>query len=189
MKIDKSKLKIGVWYEDENGNRIESMDKSPEPVTKVGAKTYHSCFPLEITEHLYSCHDLKEKEKCKHERKYLKKDTGLIKGYKGRMCMACGCCQTRKWWQLWGRKWDDGASITHIADLNTTIGGGNQEVIMAMVNSGDYALEEALVVYSSACERCMNVLAYKYLNGKDGYPEHSEEWEKCNTVCDFCRGE
>ena len=64
MKIDKSKLKIGKWYEDENGNRIESMDKSPEPVTKVGAKTYHSCFPLEITE---------------HERKYLKKDTGLIR--------------------------------------------------------------------------------------------------------------
>lgn len=50
MKIDKSKLKIGEWYEDENGNRIriESMDKSPEPVTK-------------------------------HERKYLKKDTGLIR--------------------------------------------------------------------------------------------------------------
>ena len=73
--------------------------------------------------------------------------------------------------------------------IEVIIGGGNQEVIMAMVNSGDYALEEALVVYSSACERCMNVLAYKYLNGKDGYPEHSEEWEKCNTVCDFCRGE
>ena len=93
MKIDKSKLKIGVWYEDENGNRIESMDKSPEPVTKVGAKTYHSCFPLEITEHLYSCHDLKEKEKCKHERKYLKKDTGLIKGYNSKhMADSWFCC-------------------------------------------------------------------------------------------------
>ena len=71
-------------------------------------------------------------------------------------------------------------------DFNTSIGGGNQDVIMAMVNSGDYTLPEALVVFASACERCMNVLAYKYLNGADGYAEHSEEWEKCNTKCDFC---
>ena len=59
MKIDKSKLKIGIWYEDENGNRIESREEFPEPVTKIGAKTYHSCFPLEITEHLYSYKSLR----------------------------------------------------------------------------------------------------------------------------------
>ena len=39
------------------------------------------------------------------------------------------------------------------------------------------------------CERCMNVLAYKYLNGKDGYEEYSEEWLKCPTVCQFCKDE
>lgn len=64
---------------------------------------------------------------------------------------------------------------------------GNQDVIMAMVNSGDYTLQEALVVYSTACERCMNVLAYKYLNGADGYEEYSDDWKKCNTECDFCK--
>ena len=58
---------------------------------------------------------------------------------------------------------------------------------MAMVNSGDYTLQEALVVYSTACERCTNVLAYKYLNGADGYEEYSDEWKKCNTECDFCK--
>lgn len=58
---------------------------------------------------------------------------------------------------------------------------------MAMVNSGDYTLQEALVVFSTACERCMNVLTYKYLNGADGYEEYSDEWEKCNTECDFCK--
>ena len=71
--------------------------------------------------------------------------------------------------------------------VGTSIGGGNQDVIMAMVNSGDYTLQEALVVYSTACERCMNVLAYKYLNGTDGYEEYSDEWKKCNTECDFCK--
>lgn len=40
---------------------------------------------------------------------------------------------------------------------------------------------------STACERCMNVLAYKYLNGADGYEEYSDEWKKCNTECDFCK--
>ena len=29
MKIDRSKLKIGIWYEDENGNMIPRMDDRP----------------------------------------------------------------------------------------------------------------------------------------------------------------
>lgn len=76
---------------------------------------------------------------------------------------------------------------TPLIDFHTSIGGGNQDVIMAMVNSGDYTLQEALVVFSTACERCMNVLTYKYLNGADGYEEYSDEWKKCNTECDFCK--
>lgn len=189
MNIDKTKLKIGIWYEDDNGNRIDSMDESPEPVTKVGARTYHSCFPLEITEHVYTYHSPIEKEKCKHNKKFHRKDTDLIKGYKGRTCAACGCSQVRKWYQLWGNKWDEGTSTHPLIDWHTSIGGGNEDVILAMANSGDYTLSEALAVFGNACERCMNVLAYKYLNGLDGYAEHSEKWEKCNTVCDFCRDE
>lgn len=83
---------------------------------------------------------------------------------------------------------DDG-DYKHLMDMNTNIGGGNQEVIIAMVNSGEYSLSEALALWSQSCERCMNVLAYKYTDGKDGYAEHSEEWEKCNTVCRFCEDE
>ena len=59
----------------------------------------------------------------------------------------------------------------------------------AMVNSGDFTLEQAIYVYANSCERCMNSLLYKYLDGKDGYPEYSEEWKKCNTQCDFCINE
>ena len=69
------------------------------------------------------------------------------------------------------------------------IGGGNSDVILAMANSGDYTLPEAITVFGFACERCANVLAYKYLKGKDGYPEHSKQWNQCNTKCDFCRYE
>lgn len=187
MNIDKANLKIGIWYEDENGNRVEhneSLVEIPE-----GAKTYHTCIPLQITERIFVCHTDKEKGNCKHIRKFRKKDYGLVKGYKGRICTACGCHQTRKWYQLWGRKWDFGSSITPLIDFHTTIGGGNQEVVLAMANSGDYSLPEAIVVFGNACERCMNVLAYKYLNGSDGYEEYSEEWQNANTECDFCRGE
>ena len=72
---------------------------------------------------------------------------------------------------------------------STHIGGGNQDVILAMANSGDYTLMEAMALYASCCERCCNVLAYKYLNGKDGYAEYSEEWKKANTECRYCKME
>lgn len=52
-----------------------------------------------------------------------------------------------------------------------------------MVNSGDFRLSEAIIVVSESYERCLNVLTHKYTNGKDGYPEYSEQWMKCNTVC------
>jgi hypothetical protein len=63
------------------------------------------------------------------------------------------------------------------------------DVIIAMLNSGDYTLEQAVWICAKACERCSNALIYKYLDGKDGYAEYSDEWKKCNTVCDFCRDE
>lgn len=70
MNIDKAKLKLGIWYEDENGNVINQkedlMCKTPEK-----ARTYHSCFPLQITESIYAVHGKSQKETCKH-----KKNTG-----------------------------------------------------------------------------------------------------------------
>lgn len=185
MNIDKNKLKLGIWYEDENGNYLGNNGDYIEPVKR--ARTYHSLFPLEVTERIYICQTREKKEKCKHKRKFLKKDHGLIKGYKGRICTACGCSQTKKWWQPWGRQWSNGVSITHLMDSHTHIGGGNEELILAMANSGDYSLSEAIAVYAQSCERCMNVLAWKYTNGKDGYEEYSGEWKKANTVCGFCR--
>lgn len=81
-------------------------------------------------------------------------------------------------------------TFKHIASFRTSYGNEwSQRCIVAMVNSGDYTLEEAIYVYCHSCERCMNVLLYKYLNGEEGYEESSEEWIKCNTVCEWCRDE
>lgn len=63
--------------------------------------------------------------------------------------------------------------------------GWSEDLVLAMTNSGDYSLSESILIAAQSCERCMNALAYKY--GLDwGYPEGSEEWEKCGTSCDFC---
>lgn len=70
--------------------------------------------------------------------------------------------------------------------FTTSIGRGNEDVILAMANSGDYTLSEAIILYATSCERCANALIYKYLNGADGYEEYSEEWKKCNTSCKYC---
>lgn len=137
MKIDKSKLPCGIWYEDEEGNIIP-FGEGVEPPKNI--KSRHVCFPLEVREEVW---------------------------FKG------------------SKRTDGRPDIT----CSTHIGGGNQDVILAMANSGDYTLAEAMALYASCCERCMNVLAYKYLDGKDGYAEYSDEWKNCNTVCRYCKEE
>ena len=186
MNIDKSKLKIGLWYEDKDGNIIPHDKNAVE--APEGAHTYHTQWPLEIREDIYGYYD--KKKKCRHPLKYRQRTHGWIDGIKGCKCNACGREKVgKKLVPFIFMPWSDGATTYHMMTGSTHIGGGSEEVILAMANSGDYTLGEAIIVYANACERCMNVLCYKYLDGKDGYPEYSEEWKKCNTVCDFCKGD
>ena len=138
MKIDKSKLKIGLWYTDADGNIVPWDEKSVDP--PQGAVYAHSCWPLEIREEIYK----------------VQKDGG------------------------YGEK-------DKVVAFSTHLGRASGRLAVAMVNSGDYDLYEALGVLATACERCVNVLWNKYLPKEDGYEEYSEEWKKCNTVCEFCR--
>lgn len=85
------------------------------------------------------------------------------------------------------RKDGDFGEKDKVVGFSTHISRNSGKLIVAMVNSGDYELDEAIGVYAHACERCMNVLWNKYLPGEDGYAEFSEEWKKCNTLCDFCK--
>ena len=139
MKIDKTKLRTGIWYEDAEGNYISYDGVGCDHPER--ARSYHVSWPLEVREEIWIIDD---------------------KGGKQAKPDATFTCH---------------------------IGRGNEDVLLAMANSGDYTLSEAIAVWANACERCMNVLTYKYLNGKDGYPEFSDEWKKCNTVCAYCRGE
>ena len=135
MKIEKDKLPLGIWYEDNNGNILPYNYETEPPKEAV---TRHVSFPLEVREEVFT---------------------------------------------IKNKKTDGHPDVTWTAH----IGGGNQDVILAMANSGDYTLAEAIALYASCCERCMNVLAYKYLGGKRGYAEYSDEWKKCGTFCRYCK--
>ena len=64
--------------------------------------------------------------------------------------------------------------------------GWQEDLAQAMANSG-IRLHKAILIAANACERCMNALAYEH--GLDwGYEEMSEDWKKCGTECDFCKG-
>lgn len=64
-----------------------------------------------------------------------------------------------------------------------------EDLVMAMANSGDYSLYQAIFVASEACSRCLNALYFKYIGGGEGLAEDSCEYQSCNTRCDWCRGQ
>lgn len=124
---------------------------------------YRHCFPLELHDYI--------DEYCYHPKNPIVKFL----------------CRKSSWFYKWLSQRKPKTFRT-ILDGRTIYSSG-QECIVAMVNSGDFTLEQAIWVYANSCERCMNSLLYKYLDGKEGYEEYSEEWKKCNTECDFCREE
>lgn len=185
MHIDKSKLKMGVWYEDKDGNILPADDENSF-YPPSNAATFHSQFPLSIGENISVLYD--KNMKCHHPIKSRRRIEGLIRGVKGCKCTNCGREKIGKSYIPFAfMPWEYGASSYRIGTFNTHIGRANEKIIMAMVNCGDFTLSEAITVLANACERCMNAIAYKYTNGEEGYAEHSEEWEKANTICEFCK--
>lgn len=164
MNIDKTKFRK-TWWEDRYSNIIDTVDEHGVswPVKdKAEDCFYHSCFPCQITENIdhYGYHP-------KGIDKLLIKLPIVNKRVKKRI----------------------GKTFQHIYSMNTTLCHLSQQTVVAMVNSGDYTLDEALYVMANACERCSNVLDRKYLGEEYGYEEFSEDWKKVNTVCDFCMEE
>ena len=50
MNIDKKKLKLGIWYEDKDGNMYRNDDSVEKPNDDI--VSYHVCFPTEINERI-----------------------------------------------------------------------------------------------------------------------------------------
>lgn len=69
--------------------------------------------------------------------------------------------------------------------------GEYQDLIISMVQSGDFTINEAILTIGLACQRCRNVLynIYKPINDDgsiNGYPLLSNKWKACNDSCQFC---
>lgn len=167
MNIDYTKLNKKHWFEDAERNVIpcEENEVGRDAVARTVPDNevvyYHHCFPLEL-------HDQID-EYCYHPENPIEKWL---------------CRKSKRMYKLFSKGKD--RTFEPIMDCTSTYGCG-QECIVSMVNSGDFTLEQAIWVYANSCERCMNALEYKYLDGKSGYPEYSDEWKKCNTECDFCK--
>ena len=172
MKIDLRKLELHHWFEDEEGNVYEG-NSANLPKNKHYF-TYHNIFPCTYTENV-DCYTLHPS--LLHENNTLYQMLLHIHPFYNFMIKRM-------------QKRNNPLTFKHLFGSNVGYGSKwSQECIIAMVNSGDYTLEQAIYVYCNACERCTNVLLYKYLDGKEGYPEYSEEWKKCNTICNWCRDE
>lgn len=166
MNIDLTKLKRFHWFEDEEGNVYDAKGDLPNDKSFF---TYHVVDPCVYREQVdsYTCHPEYEHENNPFYQAMLH----------------------FKWFRrLMKYKYRDHMTFKPFFSGNVGFNSKfSQECIVAMVNSGDYTLSEAIYVYCNSCERCTNVLLYKYLDGAEGYPEFSEEWHKCNTECDWCR--
>ena len=77
----------------------------------------------------------------------------------------------------------------HSVTTCCTLSEMSEKTAIAMVNSGDYTLREALYILANCCERCSNVLEHRYLGAEYGYPDGSEEYRHAGTTCDFCEQE
>ncbi len=166
MVINLEKLNRFHWFEDEEGNVYETHENLPKDKDYF---TYHVVNPCVYTETVdsYTCHP-----EVFHEN--------------NRFYQAM--LNFRWFRRLMLKKHRKEMTFKPMFSSNTSFRSPfSQECIVAMVNSGDYTLEEAIYVYCKSCERCMNVLLHKYLNGKDGYIEFGKEWQNCNTECEWCK--
>ena len=64
-----------------------------------------------------------------------------------------------------------------------------QDLVIAMVLSGDYTLQEALYAVATACNRCRHALLHEYKEyhqHEDGYSVDSKEYKNSGARCRFC---
>ncbi len=76
----------------------------------------------------------------------------------------------------------EGGGSTEYASGSSTY---SEDLVTAMVKQNAYPLFDSIMIAANACERCLNVLLHKY-GLDDGYPEYSEQWQRSDTVCQFC---
>jgi len=170
-----------LWYENEAGEKWLPDMKDPLAEAPDGFKYQVSRFPTQLNTNWLKIVQADEVEACDHPEDWIRVDHGLIDGVEGQTCDKCGGYRSRKVGEEWP-KWEAYGS----KDFMSGSSGWSEDLALALVKEG-FTLQNAIIVAASACERCMNVLAHEC--GLDwGYPEGSEDYNKCGTSCALCEG-
>lgn len=113
MPIDLDNNLYALWYENEDGVRWVPDFSGPNPpdMAPEGFIYHHAEFPTRVVHDVLKMVQAAEVESCPHPTDALRKDTGLIPGFKGRRCARCGGRQTIEECSPWPEKWDAHGSI------------------------------------------------------------------------------
>lgn len=205
MIVDLDNNLYSIWYENGAGERfvpdLESLTRPADGVPE-GFIYQHSEFARRVVHDALKIVQPSEVASCPHPYEHERKDLGLIDGFKGRRCAACGGHQTVPLDAEWPETWKASGSIP----LFQGSSGYPGELVLAMTRPTDeerqrayerrvdaampsetnpdggfieaepkfYSLDDAILIAARACEGCMNVLFWRY-GCNDGYPEGSDE--------------
>lgn len=186
-----------LWYENAAGDKwVPKLDgdKHPEDGLPEGFVYQHSMFPTRLRHSILKIVQPSEVAACDHPSDHIRPTGGWVDGIKGRECRACNGTQVIEDDKDWPEKWDAEGSRSILSGSC----GYSDELALALCTAKEVAgnlklphplrLSQAIMIAVTACERCMNSLAHAV--GLDwGYPEFSEDWQKCGTSCDLCEDE
>lgn len=175
-----------MWFENESGERIILPTGKAFFPPPSGYNYFHTQNPTELVHDIHRFVLQPEVDVCPHPTAWVRPDLGLIDGFKGRKCQKCGGSQTVAVKDYPDGRWPDRWDGAGAMGLGSDRTGWREDLVLALTNNGGYRLGEAILISARACERCMNALAHQYGLGW-GYPEDSEDYQKCNTSCDFCK--
>lgn len=187
-----------VWYENDKGQKFipDFTVDYPGDVPK-GFIYQHSKFS-DLHFELKKITQQDDVDNCSHNKSNIVPTYGWIVGIEGRKCNICNGSQTKNVTDSWPEKWNAHGSISVMVGNN----GYHGPLVIAMVNPylkqwlkalkrnklklpKKYNLHDAIRIAADSCERCLNVLLYRY-GIDDGYLEQSDEWYRAGTSCDFC---
>jgi hypothetical protein len=182
-----------MWYENEKGQKWipPEADLLVDPPKEFIYSWFR--FPSQLSETCYFPVTKKDVEVCEHQQAHIRRTYGWIDGIEGRECSLCHGTQTRESGKRWPKQWDAHGSSTLMTG-NTTwpadlvLEMARPRLWLRLKGIRPIPLERAILIATTACERCVNVLGHRY--GLEwGYPEYGEEWQKAGTSCALCSEE
>jgi hypothetical protein len=173
-----------LWYENANGDKwVPDLTQNGPPEAPKGYKYQWSRFPTMLRENCLGIIQQEDVDACDHPKDWRRVDHGLLPQYEGEYCDKCGGSRQRTKGEKWPQWQASGSRNVMGFEM-----GWSEDLVLALVSEKGFDLSQAIIAAATACERCMNVMAYE-AGLEWGYPWGSEEWKQCGTECDFCRGD